>query len=126
MAAGKTVPITIHEDGVSENDEAFDILLEVAAGQPTWVQVRNTDGTTECGTEGCRVGVIIRANGPPSVPRNLTAAPGDGTIRLEWQAPAITGGAAITEYRHRHAEGSSVPAGIAWVSVGTQLEATVR
>ena len=61
----------------------------------------------------------------PGAPRNLTATPGDGAVTLAWQAPASDGGAAVTGYRYRYAEGASVPAGTAWSAAGRVLSLTV-
>ena len=61
----------------------------------------------------------------PGAPRNLTATPGDGAVALAWQAPASDGGAAVTGYRYRYAEGATVPAGTAWNAAGRVLSLTV-
>ena len=52
---------------------------------------------------------------PPAAPRGrLTAETGDGRVRLVWTAPSDNGGAAITGYQFRSAQGASVPTGTAW------------
>ncbi len=61
----------------------------------------------------------------PSAPQNLAATPGDGEVVLAWQAPGDNGGAAVTGYGYRYAEGASVPEATAWTSVGTDLTVTV-
>ena len=124
--ATKQVALAILEDGVSEDDEVFEVRLQMSPGIPPWVHLREADGTTACGGDGCRVTVTIAANGPPSAPRNLALTPGDGQVTLAWQAPAMSGGGAIAGYQHRHAEGASVPPGTAWTSAGSDLTATVR
>ncbi len=53
----------------------------------------------------------------PGAPRSLTAAPGDGQVVLSWAAPEHDGGAAVTAYRYRHAQGATVPDGTAWTDV---------
>ena len=48
----------------------------------------------------------------PGVPRNLTAAGGDGQAVLSWDAPASDGGAAITDYEYRiNRSGPWIPIG---------------
>ena len=62
------------------------------------------------------VDVTINVTDPPGAPASLTAAAGDGRVRLVWTAPTDTGGAEINEYEVRHAQGASVPAGTAWLT----------
>ena len=62
----------------------------------------------------------------PSAPQNLTAKPGDGKVTLAWQAPDDDGGAAVTGYRYRYAQGASVPENMAWTSAGANLTVTVN
>ena len=125
-AASKAVPLTILEDGVSEDDEAFEVRLQMTPGMPLWVHLREADGTTACGNSDCRVTVTIVASGPPSAPRNLISVPGDEEVLLDWDVPAISGGAAITGYEYRHAEGASVPDSTAWTDAGDVLFVRVR
>ena len=54
---------------------------------------------------------------PPGAPASLTAAAGDGRVRLVWTAPADPGSSAVTGYQVRYAQGASVPAGTAWSAV---------
>ena len=61
----------------------------------------------------------------PSAPQNLTATPADSQVTLNWQAPARDGGAPVSRYEYRHAEGASVPTETTWTSAGTALTATV-
>ena len=122
--ATKTVPLTILEDDVGEDDEAFEVRLQPAPGRPAWVHLREADGTTTCGTGGCRMTVMIAANGPPSAPRNLSLTPGDGQVTLAWQLPAMSGGGAISGYQYRHAEGDSVPGSTTWGWAGQVLTVT--
>ena len=49
--------------------------------------------------------------GPPSAPRQLTAARGDGQVALKWKAPAKDGGSAIRRYEYRQ----SADGGGTWV-----------
>ena len=61
----------------------------------------------------------------PSEPQNLSATPGDGAVALNWQAPASDGGAELTGYEYRFAEGAAVPATTVWNYAGTSLTVTV-
>ena len=63
--------------------------------------------------------------GPPSAPEGLSAAPGDRQAVLSWSAPENDGGFAVTGYVVRHAEGATVPANAAWISVGLVTTHTV-
>jgi len=54
----------------------------------------------------------------PSVPRNLTATPGDGSVTLNWIAPANIGSSAIVRYE------ISVDGGD-WIRVGNVLTYTI-
>ncbi len=62
--------------------------------------------------------VNVRPRGVPSEPRNLSATPGSGAVKLDWQRPSDTGGIAVTGYQYRYAAGWDVPPGTAWHSVG--------
>ena len=42
----------------------------------------------------------------PSAPRSFTATAGNGEVRLQWLAPASTGGSAILRYQYRQRYGS--------------------
>ena len=57
---------------------------------------------------------VTDAADPPPAPASLTAEAGDGRVRLVWTAPTEDGGAAITGYQFRSAQGASVPTGTAW------------
>ncbi len=61
----------------------------------------------------------------PSEPQNLSVTPGDGAVALNWQAPASDGGAELTGYEYRFAEGAAVPATTVWNYAGTSLTVTV-
>ena len=86
-------------------------------------EVRAVNGKTP----GEGPAAIVRAtpSDVPSVPQNLSAAPGDGEVALTWSAPADDGGSAIVRYEVRHAEGAGVPANTAWTPVGTATTHTV-
>ena len=72
-------------------------------------------------TEGSTV--TVKLTGPvttttaPDAPTSFMATAGDGEVTLAWTAPASDGGASITEYEYRHAAGTTVPEGTAWVDV---------
>ena len=76
-----------------------------------------------------RAGVILRlavggtpnnTAGVPGAPRNLAATSTSSTqVELNWDAPSANGGAEITDYEIRHAQGSTVPAATTWTSAGT-------
>ena len=63
---------------------------------------------------------------PPERPQSLMATASNGKVVLTWKAPANLGGAPLARYEYRHAAGTSVPSGTAWVSAGKALRATVR
>ena len=68
----------------------------------------------------------VDTRSPPGVPLNLTATPGDRQAILEWEPPASDGGAEISRYEYRYAQGVSVPDDIAWLSAGMALTVTVN
>lgn len=124
--ARKTVALTIVDDSDAEADEALETRLEQSPGIPSWVVFREADGMTVCGSDGCLATVTIADNDSvPSAPQNLSATPGHGAVTLAWEAPANSGGSAISGYEYRHAEGASVPDETAWTSAGTAFTATV-
>ena len=53
----------------------------------------------------------------PGAPRTFTATPGDAQVVLAWTAPASDGGAPVTRYQVRRAQGSTVPPETAWTDV---------
>ena len=56
---------------------------------------------------------------PIGPPASLRAEAGDGRVRLVWTAPA--GISQFIDYQFRHAPGTSVPVGTAWIGI-TSLE----
>ena len=58
-------------------------------------------------------------------PESLSAAGGDARVMLSWSEPADDGGAPVTGYEVRHAQGGSVPPDTPWQSAGLELEWTV-
>ena len=62
----------------------------------------------------------------PDAPRNLAAtSTGSTQVELNWDAPSANGGAAITDYEIRHAQGASVPGSTTWTSAGSDRTETV-
>ena len=55
----------------------------------------------------------------------LVASASDEEVALTWQAPEDDGGAPITEYEYRFAEGSEPPSNAVWTSVGPDRYVTV-
>ena len=123
--AAKQVALAILEDGISEDDETFEVRLQMSPARPAWLAFREADGTTACGNDGCLMTVTIAANGPPTAPRNLNSVAGDEGVRLDWDVPATSGGAAIADYEYRHAAGASVPDSTTWTNAGDVLSVRV-
>ena len=61
----------------------------------------------------------------PTPPRNLAATPADGAVTLTWNVPANNGGAPISGYEYRYAEGATIPGATGWAFAGTGLSVTV-
>ena len=61
----------------------------------------------------------------PGRPRSLLAASGNAQVTLTWAAPLDDGGAAISRYEYRHAQGTSVPASVLWQPAGLNFRQTV-
>ena len=82
--------------------------LIVGPDQRLWI--------TSSGFTGTPVIHRFTVIGPPTVPLDLSATPGDGQVTLSWQPPAELGGSAITAYRvfrngfqiHQTADGSTL------------------
>ena len=105
--AGTALPVTV--DGLDNGAEyAF--------------EVRAVNGV---GPGAAVAGTAMLAATAPDAPQTLVATPGDGEVVLAWTAPADDGGAPVTEYQYRYAEGDSVPEETAWESAGADLTKTV-
>ncbi len=63
--------------------------------------------------------------GMPGVPESLMATSNDGSVFLEWTAPADDGGSPVTGYEYRYAPGDGVPEDTEWQSARLSLEWTV-
>ena len=74
---------------------------------------------------GEALGALATPVGQPGAPGSLTATPGDKEVALAWSAPTDDGGAPVTGYEYRYAEGVSVPEGAPWHSAGLNLKWTV-
>ena len=73
----------------------------VAADQGRTVKVRVTftdDGGNEETLTSAPTGPVL-GDGPPGVPRNLTATPGNQEVTLSWDPPADNGNPPATRYR---------------------------
>ena len=70
-------------------------------------------------------GSLIQTSTALGRPRNLTATPGNGRVTLRWERPSDDGGAPVTGYEYRHAQGSSVPSNTSWRSAGLDQERTI-
>ncbi len=90
-------------------------LTDDDGGKTVAVEARFTDdaGGAEMRTSDATDTVVT----VPGMPQTLTAAPGDMLVVLTWAAPTNNGGAAITNYRYRHAQGATVPDTAAWTDV---------
>ena len=65
------------------------------------------------------------SDGAPTMPRTLSATPGNERAVLSWSAPANDGGSTVTGYEVRNAEGASVPGNTSWTPVGDVTTHTV-
>ena len=119
-----------YAEGISVPSET----LWQSAGTNQTVTVDNlTNGTTYAfevqAVNGRGSGTVTRLRtmplGPPSVLPVLSAIPGNGQVRLFWNAPASDGGSAISRYEYRYAEGISIPSETVWQSAGTNQTVTV-
>ena len=63
--ARREMPVGVVDDSEVEEDEAFDLVLERSPGLPAVVALRDVDGTTPCGTDGCAASLTIRDNDGP-------------------------------------------------------------
>ena len=86
-------------------------------------EVRAVNGKTP--GKGPAAQIHATPTGPPTAPRGLSAAPGNGEVRLTWDSPFRNGGSEVVRYEVRHAEGASVPGNTAWTSVRTARVYTV-
>ena len=62
--------------------------------------------------------------GPPTAPEDLSAAPGDRQVVLQWERPASAGPSDVMNYEVRRAEGASVPENEQWFLVGIGTSTT--
>ncbi len=68
---------------------------------------------------------LAQAPQKPSAPTSSAVTPGPGTVKLDWDEPAFSGGVAISDYEYRYklTNGGSWTG---WRSVGTDTEVTVE
>ena len=88
------------------------------------VTIKADDGIGGAATVGVTISVTDGAD-PPGPPASLIAEAGDGRVRLDWTAPTDTGGATVTGYQFRYAQGASVPANTAWTAIGGGSQSSV-
>ena len=94
------------------------------------VQVRAVVGTDQHAWSGTRAATPRTTAGAPAID---SVTPGDGSLTVEWSAPASDGGAGITAYDVRRirsdaldkADGNWTVVDDAWTSAGGALEYTV-
>ena len=82
-----------------------------AAAAPVSVRVtaRDADGA------GVSAPLVVTvAPAVPEAPQSLAASAGNAQVVLSWSAPSGDGGAAITKYQYRSAQGASVGASVNW------------
>ena len=99
---------------------------EDSGGQTDW-SVANSYGFRTGSSTGAFTAIeqalMIRVNGTtrtatvPGAPQNLEATEGEGLVRLNWSAPANSGGAVITHYEYRYAAGTTVPDATDWTAL---------
>lgn len=105
----ESIAVTLIDDGMPEPTETFGVRIR-------------SPGTTMLS----RPNVVVELSDPPtppSAPQNLIATGQSGQIRLDWQAPASSGGSPVTSYRVFGGSSSGSLAVIATVS-GTTLTDT--
>ena len=118
-AAGGSVPKGTPWQSVGLNLERTVTGLTNGQQYAFEVRARNRVGG------GAVRGVLATPVGPPGAPASLTATPGDKEVALAWSAPVNDGGAPVTVYEYRYAEGDAVPEGTPWQSAGLNLTRTV-
>ena len=64
--ASKEVALTLVDDDEAEDDETFDLELEMTPGLPQRIKFRQADGSA-CPNAGCKVPVTIRDNEMPAL-----------------------------------------------------------
>ena len=82
-----------------------------AAAAPVSVRVTARD---EDGAGVSAPLVVTVAPAVPEAPQSLAASAGNAQVVLSWSAPSGDGGAAITKYQYRSAQGASVDASVNW------------
>ena len=86
------------DDNAVQNDDAREVTVALVA---------NPDASPYTLGAPSSVTVTVRDNDtPPSAPRDLTAEPGDGQVRLRWTAPLTDNGQAMIGYGYRQKEGT--------------------
>ena len=115
---GSGQPITLHKNiTVVEKNT---LTLE----QGLFIDMGENENTISAGlgTINGTATPVVNTPGPPDAPRNLKTTAGFGQIGLDWDAPILNGGLAITRYEYRY----QVSGGnwSSWSSVGLATDAT--
>ena len=81
--------------------------------------------TAEDGATTQTYRVTFERRTAPGAPQSLTADPRIRSVILSWEPPADDGGATVTGYEYRYAEGASIPYASAWLDAGDVVEVEV-
>ncbi|MCK5414281.1 MAG: fibronectin type III domain-containing protein, partial [Thermoplasmata archaeon] len=113
------------------SNDSLDLLATMDSSTTTYFDNEVENGVsyfyavlacTEWGNGTLSDGVEARPAGPPSVPLNLTAVPGDEKVTLKWDPPEKDGGFPVESYYvHKGTTGDT----ITWEADVTQTEFTI-
>ena len=115
---GSGQPITLHKNiTVVEKNT---LTLE----QGLFIDMGENENTISAGlgTINGTATPVVNTPGPPDAPRNLKTTSGFGQIGLDWDAPILNGGLAITRYEYRYQVSGGTWS--SWSSVGLATDAT--
>ena len=113
---GTTIPNTVSWLTVGNNTEFTLSTLEKGTTYAFQIRARNSVGTSD----GTDVTTFTTLTTIPDSPTDLTIDDKDHeSVDVSWTVPDDDGGSDITDYEVRHAEGSSIPSGTSWVSIGS-------
>ena len=115
---GSGQPITLHKNITVVEKKT--LTLE----QGLFIDMGENENTISAGrgTINGTATPVVSTPRPPDAPRNLKTTSGFGQIGLDWDAPILNGGLAITRYEYRY----QVSGGnwSSWSSVGLATDAT--